>query len=468
MFAVIDLETTGGSANRDKITEIAVVVHDGTRRIREYSSLINPECPIPHYITDITGISDDMVADAPRFYEVARDIVEMTEGCIFVAHNVNFDYGFLREEFKRLGFTYEREKLCTVRTSRKLIPGLPSYSLGKLCYSLGIQLRDRHRAMGDAAATVILLERLLEIEPGLAGFAISPNGERKSRPAKDPYAGLPATLDRKNLNALPSEPGVFFFHDIAGNPILADQTPNIRKAVLKKLKAMEPVATEENGSKIGLNQVCEITWELTGSELLAMLRYSDALKRQTVTIASSLRKTKYRVGVFPYHDQRDFLRLHIVKLKAGNEVLAEFPTEDDARAALTGRMRKYELCPTLVGLESGSGACSRQENGDCRGACIGLESPSAHNERLETALRGLEFPYPRFFLLGPGRRQDEVSVIGMENGTCLGYAFLEEDHGWNNPETVIELLKPLSEDSEPGRIVRQYLPKMKGQKIVPF
>lgn len=473
MFAVIDLETTGGSANRDKITEIAVVVHDGTTRVREFSTLINPERPIPHYITDITGISDDMVADAPRFYEVAREIVEMTEDCIFVAHNVNFDYSFLREEFKRLGFTYEREKLCTVRSSRKLIPGLPSYSLGKLCYSLGIQLRDRHRAMGDAAATVILLERLLEINPNLADLAIAPNGSSKSRPAKDPYAGLPAHLDRKNLNALPSEPGVFFFHDVAGNPLFADQTSNIRKAVMKKLKGMEQVAPPENGGpsgppEIGLNQVCEITWELTGSELLAMLRYNDALKRQSITLTRSLRKPKYRVGVFPYHDQRDFLRLHIVKLKAGNDVLAEFPTEDDARAALTGRMRKYELCATLLGLESGGGACSRQAKGDCRGACIGLESAEEHNQRLETALQGLEFPYPRFFLLGPGRRQDEVSVIGMENGTCLGYAFLEAEHGWNNPETVIDLLKPLAEGSEPGKVVRQYMPKMKGQKIVPW
>jgi DNA polymerase-3 subunit epsilon len=468
VFAVIDLETTGGSANRDKITEIAIVVHDGVRRIREYSTLINPERPIPHYITDITGISDDMVADSPKFYEVARDVVELTEGCIFVAHNVNFDYGFLREEYQRLGFTYEREKLCTVRTSRKLIPGLPSYSLGKLCYSLGIQLRDRHRAMGDAAATVILLERLLEINPELAEMAIPHDGIGKSRPKKDPYAALPLHLDRNNLDALPSDPGVFFFHDVAGNPLFADQSSNIRKSVLKKLKDMEPVATPENGFLIGLNHICEITWELTGNELLAMLRYSDALKKQTFTIAADLRKPKYRVGVFPYHDQRDFMRLHIVKLKAGSDVLAEFPTEDDARAALTGRMRKYELCANLVGLETGSGPCSQHALGKCRGACAGLESPEEHNKRMETALRGLEYPYPRFFLLGPGRRQDEVSVICMDDGDCLGYAFLEAEHGWNNPDTVLDLLKPLAEGPESARIVRQFLPKMKGQKIVPF
>ena len=126
------MKPPAGSATRDKITEIAIIVHDGVRIVREFSTLVNPERSIPHYITDITGISDDMVADAPKFYEVAKEVVEYTEGCIFVAHNVNFDYGFLREEFAQLGYHFEREKLCTVRNSRKLIPGLPSYSLGKL------------------------------------------------------------------------------------------------------------------------------------------------------------------------------------------------------------------------------------------------------------------------------------------------------------------------------------------------
>lgn len=162
MYAVIDIETTGLSPRKEKITEIALFLTDGKQIIKEYSTLINPERPIPYYITRLTGITDEMVADAPKFYEVARTLVEMTEGTVFTAHNARFDYGFVREEFRQLGYSYEREVMDTLRLSRRLLPGHPSYSLGKLCRTLGIRVHDRHRAAGDALATVHLLHLLLE------------------------------------------------------------------------------------------------------------------------------------------------------------------------------------------------------------------------------------------------------------------------------------------------------------------
>lgn len=161
LYAIIDIETTGQSAEHGKITEIAIFIHDGFGIVDSFASLINPESYIPYFITELTGIDNDMVRNAPKFYEVARRIVEMTQDCIFVAHNVMFDYKFVREEFKRLGYNYERKTMCTVRMGRKYIPGHRSYSLGKLCSELGIEIEGRHRAAGDAAATVKLFELIL-------------------------------------------------------------------------------------------------------------------------------------------------------------------------------------------------------------------------------------------------------------------------------------------------------------------
>lgn len=161
MYAIIDIETTGQSSGKGKITEIAIFIHDGFGVTDSFSTLINPECYIPGFITELTGIDNNMVQNAPKFYEVARRIVEMTQDCIFVAHNVMFDYKFIQEEFKRLGYNYQRKTMCTVRLGRKFLPGHRSYSLGKICDDLGIRIEGRHRASGDAYATVKLFELIM-------------------------------------------------------------------------------------------------------------------------------------------------------------------------------------------------------------------------------------------------------------------------------------------------------------------
>ncbi|MEM9983144.1 MAG: 3'-5' exonuclease, partial [Bacteroidota bacterium] len=164
LYAIIDLETTGGRPFQDGITEIAIIIHDGEHIVDSYVTLINPERFIPDHITKITGITNEMVRSAPKFHEVAKKIVTFTEGKVFVAHNVHFDYSFIKAAFKSLGYNYQRKTLCTVRLSRKLIKGVPSYSLGKLCKSLGITLRNRHRAKGDAEATATLFSHLIQLD----------------------------------------------------------------------------------------------------------------------------------------------------------------------------------------------------------------------------------------------------------------------------------------------------------------
>lgn len=162
MFAIIDIETTGNSFKYGQITEIAIFQHNGIEITDSFSSLVKPEMDIPLFITRLTGISNEMVKNAPHFYEIARKIVEMTAGKIFVAHNVHFDYKFVKEEFKRLGYEFNRKTLCTVQLSRKLMPGYKSYSLGKICAEKGIEINGRHRAAGDALATTKLFELLLK------------------------------------------------------------------------------------------------------------------------------------------------------------------------------------------------------------------------------------------------------------------------------------------------------------------
>lgn len=161
MYTIIDIETTGNSFLSGKITEIAIYVHDGFNVIESFSSLINPECYISPFITNLTGIDNEMVKDAPKFYEIARKIIELTNNRIFVAHNVSFDYKFIKEEFNKLGYNFERKTMCTVRMSRKYLPGHRSYSLGNICRDLEIPIVGRHRAAGDALATTKLFEIIL-------------------------------------------------------------------------------------------------------------------------------------------------------------------------------------------------------------------------------------------------------------------------------------------------------------------
>ncbi|MEL6943283.1 MAG: exonuclease domain-containing protein, partial [Bacteroidota bacterium] len=218
-YAIIDIETTGGKASRHRITEIAIVLHDGTQILDTWQSLINPECYIPQGITELTGITQEMVQDAPKFYEVAKKVVEMTEKAIFVAHNVRFDYGFIREEFRRLGYAYSRRQLCTVRLSRKAFPGLRSYSLGKLIKHFDIEVDARHRAMADTMATVELFEKILRKEEGEDQVKDLVNLGIKE-------ALLPQNINIDFLHQLPEACGVYYMHDKGGNLVYVGKSIN--------------------------------------------------------------------------------------------------------------------------------------------------------------------------------------------------------------------------------------------------
>lgn len=224
MFAIVDIETTGGSARLEKITEIAVYLHDGEKITGEYVSLINPERNIPYFITNLTGITNEMVEDAPRFFEIARDIVELTEGRTFVAHNARFDYSFLRQEFKSLGFNFKRNIIDTVALSRKLLPGHRSYSLDNICRDLKIDINGRHRAAGDALATVKLFKILLDKDWEI-------NGKRSNLVRNTRISKLNPRLDVSKIDAIPEEPGIYYFYDEDGDLIYIGKSRNLQQRI---------------------------------------------------------------------------------------------------------------------------------------------------------------------------------------------------------------------------------------------
>lgn len=445
-YAVIDLETTGGRPGSDRIIEIAVVLHDGEKVVERYSSLVHPECRIPGYITDITGIDDSMVADAPRFYEISKKVVELTEDTVFVAHNVNFDYNFLRAEYQSLGYEFELPKLCTVRSSRKIFPGFPSYSLGKLCNQLGITLRDRHRALGDAEATAELLSLLLETDSGLV-----------HKMTGDGTMLLPPEISSKNIREIPEAIGLYFFFDGNGEALYAGKHRNLRKKVIKDLGDIV-----EGKKKVAPQEITEVTFEETGCYLLAELRLQEVLEELSPKYNKKPGKRRFNIGLISYPDQRGYLQFRIAKKEKGMQFQAEFASMHEAKAALIGRAREFELCRVFTGLDAATGICN------CPGACHREEPPETYNERAEAALEGLGFPHRNFILIEKGRSYDEFTAIAIENGVVLGYGFFDKNQSWTNPSELLEGLKPLPQDDRFALILRDYLRKNRPEKMIPY
>ena len=222
MYAILDIETTGGQFNEEGITEIAIYKYDGHEIVDQFISLVNPEIPIQPFVVKLTGINNAMLRSAPKFYEVAKRIIEMTNDCILVAHNATFDYRILRTEFKRLGYDFHQKTLCTVELSKKLLPEQESHSLGKLVRALGIPMADRHRASGDALATVKLFKMLLDkdVEKVILKELIRTNIEK----------GIaPKLVDI--LNDLPSKTGNYYIHRQDGKIIFIGNSKNIKNSI---------------------------------------------------------------------------------------------------------------------------------------------------------------------------------------------------------------------------------------------
>ena len=337
IYAIIDIETTGGKAARDKITEIAIVLHDGQEVIDRYETLINPERSIPANITRITNITDAMVAEAPKFYEVAKEIVERTKGAIFVAHNVRFDYSFIREEFKRLGFVFSRRQLCTVRLTRRVFPGLKSYGLSNLIRHFNLTINGRHRAMGDAVATTELFEIIMAKKSSKEEVNSMINHGIK-------VSQLPANITLTKLHSLPEDCGVYYFYNRVGEIIYIGKSVNIKKRVMSHF-----VKQTEKSRKLYEN-VWDISFEVTGSELAALLLESHEIKYHHPHINRAQRARSYPYALHSYQNQEGYICMDILKVnrkqKQKLNILREFATSYSAKGALDRILQEFNLCQT--------------------------------------------------------------------------------------------------------------------------
>ena len=294
-YAIVDIETTGGHAAASGITEIAIRIHDGSRVIDSFETLLNPGRIIPVSIQALTGINPEMIRDSPTFADQAAKIHQILSGCIFVAHNVNFDYSFVKHHLGLAGFAYNAPKLCTVRLSRKLIPGKASYSLGKLCDGLGIAIENRHRAGGDVDATVILFEKLI------AADSQGHIGSMLKKTSKEQL--LPPNLDKEQFMALPSCPGVYYFKDHTGKEIYVGKAADIKKRVTQHFTGHNTNAQRQHF----LRNIYSVSCEPCGSELMALILEASEIKRLWPQYNRALKRPEFRFALYTYEDGDGFL-----------------------------------------------------------------------------------------------------------------------------------------------------------------
>lgn len=456
MYAIVDIETTGGSPVTEKITEIAVYIFDGKKVVDEFISLINPEKSIPYHISSLTGITNAMVADAPKFYEVARQVVEITRDCIFVAHNVSFDYRFILNEFKYLGFEYKREKLCTVQLSRRIIPGMPSYSLGKICKQLGIQNNARHRAAGDAMATVKLFDILLQQSGG-------ENGEISKLTGIDQKDLHPAFSPEK-IKSLPEEAGVYYFFNDKSELIYIGKSKNIHNRVLSHFRNFTSKKAIEMRSSIA-----DIDFELTGSELVALLKESHEIKRDIPRYNRSQRRTASHYGLYFFIDSQDYINLVVAKNSGRQELpLTSFASQKAGKTYLQNLVEEFDLCQKLCALYPSSGACFHYEIEECKGACIGKESPQDYNARVQRIIDKHQYEYESFYILDTGRTPEELAVVEVDCGKYIGYGYIDKAYYGGAMNNLHACIQPYPDNRDIQQILRLHLRKSKNLKVIPF
>jgi DNA polymerase III subunit epsilon len=448
LFAIIDIETTGGRAQGDKITEICILVHDGLSVVEEFTTLINPECRISSQITRLTGITNEMVANAPKFYEVAKRIVELTKDCVFVAHNVQFDYGFIKQEFKTLGYEYRRDTLCTVRLSRKLIPGKISYSLGRLCESLGIAIEGRHRAAGDARAAAILFNLLLRLK--------SENPQYRRQDITEINTTRVDKIKTYILKKLPEETGVYYFLDKDGNILYIGKSNNMYSRALSHFNSKE-----QKGKRL-LNQLMNVDFVLTGAELPALLFESEEIKKHFPPFNRARKNSSFTHFIESYV-QDEIIRFRLVGEEEVTAPLEGFTSYAAARERLDYYIDCFSLCLRYCGLTDEESVCFNHQIKKCHGICEGKEMVSDYNERARKVLDTYQLPHENFVLLDKGRKSGEQSFVWVKGGRYAGFGYLDEQVSIQHPDDLKDYLFASKYFPDADNLIRTYLRQGKGR-----
>jgi len=394
-----------------------------------------------------------MLHSAPKFFEVAKRIIEITEGCIIVAHNAVFDYRILRTEFRRLGYTFEAQTLCTVELAKVLMPEQESHSLGKLVRSLGIPIADRHRASGDAMATVKLFKMLLDkdLEKVIVKGLIQ----------TEVIKGIaPKLLDI--VESLPSRTGVYYIHREDGQLIYIGKSKNIKKRVNQHF-----TGTTTKCKKIQ-REVFTVTFEETGTELIALLKESEEIKVNQPVYNRSQRKTIFPWGLYAEKNPDGYLQLLIKKIDARKPELASFPSFLEAKNFLFKTTTDYGLCPKINGLDESTAACFSYAVKTCDGACVGEVSPETYNLRVKEFIDKTQFENKSLVLIDRGRNVNERSAVLIEEGVYKGYAFYDLNYQIRNIEILRKIIVPMQDNRDSRMIIQNHIRKSRNVKILEF
>jgi len=441
VYSIVDIETTGYS---NKITEISIFVFDGKKIVDEYTTLVNPECSIPPFITNLTGITSAMVSHAPKFYEIAKKVLEITKDTIFVAHSVNFDYSIIQKEFKELGFDFKRKKLCTVRLSRKLIPGLKSYSLGALCASQHININNRHRAKGDAEATTILFEQLLQLDSNQTVFNsfLNPRSRQST---------IPPLLPKKIVDNLSEKTGVYYFKNYKDEIIYVGKANNIKQRVLSHFydKAKKEVTM--------CLETSDITYLETGSELVALLKESSEIKKLYPKYNRAQRRSQESVGLFSYEDRDGILHLAYNKLKLITNPLMKFYNTTECRNFLEKLCEDFELCPKYCHLQTNVTTCFHYQIKKCKGICKKEEAVEMYNLRVQKAIQSVQFTSENFIIKEVGRTNQEYSYVLILNGIYKGFGYANKRRKFKSEEDYLNIIELQKDNNDIKRILNSYL-----------
>jgi len=403
MYAIVDIETTGGHASANGITEIAVYIHDGKKVVKHFETLINPLQKIPAYITALTGIDNYMVADAPLFEDIAATLYQLLNDTIFVAHNVNFDYSFIKYHLKASGYELAEKKLCTVRLSRKTFPGLPSYSLGNLCRSLSLPIDNRHRAGGDAKATVKLLE-----------YCMANGGdEHIAQMLKKSSAEqwLPLHLTKADILKLPAGPGVYYFHDAKDKIVYVGKAINIKKRVSSHFTHNDPDRKRQNFLRI----ICKISCKECATELEAIILESTEIKRLWPKYNYSQKQPAQKFALYMFEDGRGYQRLAIDKKKKNVPSLYCFNLLHEGVVMLKKMAEEFELHEKL---------CFIDKTPFSELDYMSLESPLTYNQKIKNAVEALEEKLPTFAVMDDGIKEEEKLCLLIERGSFWGMGYM--------------------------------------------
>lgn len=436
IYAIVDIETTGGSSG-NRMTEIAICKTNGYEILDTFESLIDPDAFIPHSISLLTGITNEMVETAPTFENLADDILNFLDGCVFVAHNVSFDYSIIKNHFDDLRMPFQFKKLCTVRLARGIIKGLPSYSLGKLCKQVGIENDNRHRAMGDAKATTELFHLLVEKD--------NDNFIEYSLNQLNKEASLPPNLNKEEYDALPSTTGVYYLLGERMEILYVGKAKHIKQRVTTHF-------TEKTRKKSELlRKIHHVAFEETGNELVAYLLESEEIKKHYPPYNKAQKSKHHAYYVSYYRGQDDIYRIDIFNKPYGGAHLQSFTSMTMARDYLYFLVSDHGLCPKYTGLEKTRSSCYL---GDNCAICSGSLSAEEYNQRV-VGVKSNEHEQS-LLILGYGREEKERTAVYVKEGEYQGFAFYHDDQNLM-VEEIIQEIKPYKNNSDTKRIIKQFL-----------